>query len=260
MKNKKTLSLLCLAPLLLTSCSNSSKEEYIEWLESHDTNIVDVNLYLTSYYDSELNKYMIAIMYNADKSVYEGTNKVNHNFLYAVGPQKSKDEFAIDFTSKNSKYYLYAGFTSYGHLFQVASPDNRSHGILEDIYSSLPNTVHSYVLAEFYNKFEVTFTKRSFDDSKSYEVNKNKRENDFAEQTWTIKCDDVTYVTRSSGRIISKTAPKESIYTYRYKSGVLDGINKESTFDDATDLINKKLKSALKTEEEDGLVNVWANN
>ncbi len=260
MKNKKTLSLLCLAPLLLTSCSNSSKEEYIEWLESHDTNIVDVNLYLTSYYDSELDKYMIAIMYNADKSVYEGTNQGNHNFLYAVGPQKSKDEFAIDFTSKNSKYYLYSGRISYGHLFSAPSPDNRSHEVLEDIYSSLPYITHSLVLPEFYSKFEVTFTKRSFDDSKSYEVNKNKRENDFAEQTWTIKCDDVTYVTRSSGRIISKTAPKESIYTYRNKSGVLDDINKESTFDDATDLINKKLKSALKTEEEDGLVNVWANN
>lgn len=257
------LSLLFLAPLLLASCSNSSKEEYIEWLESSDSNIINPRLYFTSYYDATLDKYMIAMYYGSSGNVKEimaGTDATASEFVYAVGPQKSKDKFAIDFTSENAKYYLNYSNTKNNFLIQAPNPSSVSKQTL-DLYSTLPAAVLKQVLTEYFNKYEVTFTKRSFDENKSYEVNKNKRENEFSEQTWTIKCEDTTYVTRSSGIICSKTAQKESIYTSSGNTATfLDGLAKDSTVDDATDLINKRLNNYLKTEEDNGVVNVWANN
>ena len=261
MKKSKTLSLLCLAPLLLTSCSNSSKEEYIEWLESRDSNVVSMSIYCTSYYEAELDKYMIALYVGTgfEEGVFAGTNTIAANFLYAVGPQKSKDEFVIDFTSDNAKYYLNCG-SDCNILFQSPNPSASSKQKL-DLYSTLPAAAQRLVLDEFFNKYEVTFTKRSFDDSKSYEVNKDARENDFAEQTWTIKCEDITYVTSSRGVICSKSAPKESIFSFRgNKAYYYKDITEDSTFDDINNFINQKLAGYLKSEESDGVTNVWANN
>ncbi len=262
MKKSKTLSLLCLAPLLLTSCSNSSKEEYIEWLESSDSNIISISKYCTSYYDAELDKYMIALYVGTglEESVLAGTDTKASDFLYVVGPQKSKDEFAIDFTSDNAKYYLNCGISNSNILFQSPNPSASSKQKL-DLYSTLPAAAQRTVLNEFFNKYEVTFTKRSFDDSKSYEVNKDARKNDFVEQTWTIKCEDITYVTSSRGVIRSKSAPKESIFSITVdKAFYYKGITEDSTFDDITNFINQKIAGNLKTDEDKGVTNVWANN
>ncbi len=192
-----------------------------------------------------------------EEDVFAGTNTIAADFLYVVGPQKSKDEFAIDFTSDNAKYYLNCGFSDCNILFQSPNPNASSKQKL-DLYSTLPAAAQRLVLDEFFNKYEVTFTKRSFDDSKSYEVNKDARENDFAEQTWTIKCEDITYVTSSRGVIRSKSVPKESIFSFRgNKAFYYKDINKDSTFDDITNFINQKIANNLETDENKGVTNVW---